>query len=92
VPYSSTHATAEWIEETPLLLGTNAGLAALPSLANPNFDLGSTNGSSANLKSSEEIQLVDSGGHVIGSPSAPDSDTDGFGARTWSTSCTAPGS
>jgi hypothetical protein len=24
--------TAEWIEETPLLLGTNAGFAALPNL------------------------------------------------------------
>lgn len=27
VPYASTHATAEWIEETPLLIGTNAGAA-----------------------------------------------------------------
>jgi len=25
VPYTSTHTTAEWIEETPLLIGTNAG-------------------------------------------------------------------
>src|SRR4051812_9092327 len=30
VPYSSTHLTAEWIEETPLLIGTDAGFAALP--------------------------------------------------------------
>src|SRR5689334_13156326 len=37
VPYSSTHGTAEWIEETPLLLGTNAGFAALPNLSNPAF-------------------------------------------------------
>src|SRR3954469_5408577 len=38
VPYSSSHLTAEWIEETPLLLGTNAGFAALPNLTSPVFD------------------------------------------------------
>ena len=27
LPYTSTHATAEWISETPLILGTGAGLA-----------------------------------------------------------------
>jgi hypothetical protein len=92
VPYSSTHATAEWIEETPLVIGTNAGFAALPNLSNPNFDLGTTNGAPANLKASEEMDLVDSNGAVIGAPSAPDSDTDGFGACAWATSCSAPGS
>jgi hypothetical protein len=92
VPYSSTHATAEWIEETPLLIGTNAGFAALPNLTNPNFDLGTTNGAPAGLKSSEQMDLVNSSGGVIGAPSAPDSDTDGFGACTWATSCSAPGS
>ena len=34
-PTRSTHPTAEWIEETPLLFGTNAGFAALPNLTNP---------------------------------------------------------
>lgn len=92
VPYSSTHATAEWIEETPLLIGTNAGFAALPNLTSPNFDLGTTNGASANLKSSEQMDLINSSGSVIGAPSAPDSDADGFGACTWATSCSAPGS
>jgi len=92
VPYSSTHATAEWIEETPLILGTNAGFAALPNLTSPAFDLATTNGQPANLKSSEEMQLVDSSGKVIGSPSAPDSDADGFNACTWSGTCTAPSS
>jgi hypothetical protein len=90
VPYSSTHATAEWIEETPLILGTNAGFAALPNLTSPAFDLATTNGAPANLKSSEEMQLIDSGGKVIGSPSAPDPDADGFNACTWSGTCTAP--
>jgi hypothetical protein len=92
VPYSSTHATAEWIEETPLEIGTNAGFAALPNLSNPGFDLGSTNGTAVKLAPSEELQLIDSGGKVIGTPSAPDSDADGFGACTWATTCTAPSS
>jgi hypothetical protein len=92
VPYSSTHGSAEWIEETPLLIGTNAGFAALPNLTNPNFDLGTVNGANAGLKASEELDLTDSSGKVIGAPSAPDSDADGFGACAWATSCAAPGS
>jgi hypothetical protein len=92
VPYPSTHATAEWIEETPLEIGTSAGLAALPNLSDPAFDLGTTNGHPANLKPSEQIQLIDSSGHVIGAPSSPDSDLDGFGDCAWSTSCSPPSS
>jgi hypothetical protein len=92
VPYPSTHATAEWIEETPLEIGTNAGFAALPNLSNPGFDLGTTNGSAAGLKASEELDLVDSSNNVSGAPSAPDSDLDGFGACTWATTCAAPSS
>ncbi|HEX6458140.1 MAG TPA: G1 family glutamic endopeptidase [Thermoleophilaceae bacterium] len=88
VPYASTHATAEWIEETPLTIGTSgAGLAALPNLTNVPFTNATTNGANANLKSSEEIQLVDSNGKVIGTPSAPNSTADGFTACAWATSC-----
>jgi len=90
VPYSSTHATAEWIEETPLILGTNAGFAALPNLTSPAFDLATVNGHPANLTASEQMYLIDSNSNVIGSPSAPDSDADGFNACTWATSCSAP--
>jgi hypothetical protein len=92
VPYTSTHATAEWIEETPLIIGTGAGFAALPNLNSPAFDLATTNGAPASLKASEEMQLIDSSGNVIGAPSAPDPDTDGFNACTWAGTCTAPGS
>jgi len=92
VPYSSTHATAEWIEETPLEIGTNAGFASLPNLTDPNFDLGTVNGAPAALKSSEQMDLIDSTGKVIGTPSAPDSDSDGFGACAWATGCSAPSS
>jgi hypothetical protein len=87
VPYPSTHTTAEWIEETPLLIGTNAGFAALPNLSNPAFGSATTNGQPANLKASEELDLTDSNGHVIGAPSAPNATADGFDACTWATSC-----
>ena len=91
VPYPSTHASAEWIEETPLVFGTGgAGLASLPNLTNPRFDSATTNGAPAGLKSSEQVQLTDSSGAVIGSPSAPDAQADGFSACTWATSCATP--
>ena len=92
VPYTSTSLTAEWIEETPLVLGTNAGFAALPNLTSPVFDLATVNGAPAQLTSSEQMQLIDSNSNVIGTPSAPDSDADGFNACTWATSCAAPSS
>ena len=87
VPYSSTHATAEWIEETPLLIGTDAGFAALPNLTKPAFSAAKTNGANAGLVSSEEMQLIDSSGKVIGAPSAPNATADGFSACTWASSC-----
>jgi len=87
VPYASTHATAEWIEETPLEIGTNAGFAALPNLTNPAFSSGTVNGSAVKLTPSEEMQLIDSGGNVIGTPSAPNAAGSGFDACTWATSC-----
>ncbi|HMC07006.1 MAG TPA: G1 family glutamic endopeptidase [Solirubrobacterales bacterium] len=92
VPYPSTHATAEWIEETPLIIGTGAGLAPLPNLTNTAFDLGTVNGAPVQLKPSEEIQLTDQSNKVIGTPSAPDSDVDGFGLCAWATACAVPGS
>jgi hypothetical protein len=87
VPYTSTHATAEWIEETPLLIGTDAGFAALPNLSNPAFTSATTNGSNANLQPSEALDLVDSNNKVIGSVSAPNSTHNGFNACTWTASC-----
>jgi hypothetical protein len=87
VPYTSTHTTAEWIEETPLLIGTNAGFASLPNLSNPAFGSATTNGQPAGLGTSEELDLTDSGGNVIGTPSAPNATADGFNACTWATSC-----
>ena len=87
VPYSSSHATAEWIEETPLEIGTNAGFAALPNLSNPGWTSATVNGTSAGLKSSEEMDLIDSSGGVIGAPSAPNSTANGFDECTWASTC-----
>ena len=87
VPYSSTHATAEWIEEKPLEIGTNAGFAPLPNLSRISFDHATTNAASAGLKASEKIQLIDGNGRVIGTPSAPDAQRDGFAVCAWATSC-----
>ncbi|HWE15350.1 MAG TPA: G1 family glutamic endopeptidase [Solirubrobacteraceae bacterium] len=87
VPYPSTHGTAEWIEETPLEIGTNAGFAALPNLTNPAFSSGTVNGSAVKLSTSEEMDLIDSSGKVIGAPSAPNSAGSGFDACSWASTC-----
>jgi peptidase A4-like protein len=87
VPYSSTHATAEWIEETPLLIGTNAGFASLPNLTNPAWASATVNGAPPGLKASEAMDLIDSNGNVIGAPSAPNSNGNGFDECTWASTC-----
>jgi hypothetical protein len=87
VPYTSTQTTAEWIEETPLEIGTDAGFAALPNLSNPAWNGLTVNGANPSLNTSEEMDLIDSGGNVIGAPSAPNATTNGFDECTWATSC-----
>jgi hypothetical protein len=87
VPYSSTQDTAEWIEETPLVLGTNAGFAALPKLTTAPFTSAQTNGAPAGLVVPEELDLVDSSGKVIGAPSAPKSSGTAFDACAWAATC-----
>ena len=90
VPYTSTYATAEWIEETPIVVGTNAGLADLPRLSRTTFDRARVNGASARLKAAERILLTTASGKVIGTPSAPDPQHNGFALCAWATSCRAP--
>jgi hypothetical protein len=91
VPYSSTHLTAEWIQEAPTIIGSSgANVGTMPNLAGANFDLATANNAPAGLSPSEEIQLVNSSGTVESTPSAPDSDTDGFNDCTYSSVCAAP--
>lgn len=89
VPYTSTYATAEWIEETPIVVGTNAGLADLPRLSRTTFDRAKVNGAAAGLKSSERIVLT-AKNKVIGTPSSPNPQRDGFAVCAWATKCRAP--
>jgi Peptidase A4 family len=89
VPYVSTHATAEWIEETPLGIGTGGvGLSAMPNLSVVRFDHATLNGGPAHFKAAEQIHLVQ--GKAVATPSKPDPDHDGFNVCTYRTTCPAP--
>jgi hypothetical protein len=93
VSYSSSHATAEWIEETPTVINSNgAALAKLPNLTRVHFDNATINGASANLSSNERIELVNSNRKVIADPSAPGPQNNSFNDCTYSTGCPAPSS
>ena len=70
-----------------LEIGTDAGFASLPNLTNPAFTSATTNGASAGLKASEELDLTDSNGNVIGAPSAPNSTGNGFDDCAWAAEC-----
>src|SRR3954469_20856777 len=91
VPYPSTYATAEWIGEPPLTFGTSgAGLSSLPNLGTVHFTGSAVNGANAALNPAEEMQLVDSNGNPIATPSAPSASKDAFNDCTWATTCGAP--
>jgi hypothetical protein len=91
VPYTSTHSTAEWIEETPLTFGSDGvGEASLPNLSETQFTNATVNGAPAHLTSGEEIQLIDSSGSVIGTPSAPFGGGTGFADCAWAKQCAVP--
>jgi hypothetical protein len=90
-PYPSTMDSAEWIEETPTEIGASgAGLASLPNLSSPDWTNTEINGGPANLKDSEQMDLTDSNGNIIGVPSDPGSDQNSFNECTWASVCTAP--
>lgn len=91
VPYPSTQLTAEWIEETPVEVGTSgAGIAALPNLSTVSFTGATVNGSPADLQADQAIQLTDSTGTPIATPSAPGSGNASFNDCTYASTCAAP--
>jgi hypothetical protein len=92
VPYSSTHATAEWIEETPVVIDDsgNVTIGPLPNLSHMRFNRGTTDGTSAGLVKAEAIQLVDVDGTALATPSKPDPAADGFRDCTYSARSRAP--
>lgn len=89
--YVSSMNTAEWIEETPLEIGTGGtGLAAMPNLGTVRFTHASLNGASPRLRPVDEIRLVTSGGRVVATPSAPGPALASFNDCIWKTTCAAP--
>ena len=91
IPYPSDYTTAEFIEETPLSVGTSGtGLTNLPNLGSVGFTSASVNGKGAGLVPADEMQLIDSNGNVIATPSAPDATGTAFNDCTWATACAAP--
>jgi hypothetical protein len=90
IPYSSTHSTAEWIEETPLSFGSGGvGETSLPQLTATRFSAASLNGAPAHLSAGEAVLLVDGSGAVIGAPSSPDGSATAFTDCAWANACSA---
>ena len=93
VPYTSTHATAEWIEETPVVFGSNGvQVGPLPNLGTVSFSGATVNGTPAALNPAEAMQLVDFNNTVLATPSNPGSSGTSFNDCTYATSCGAPAS
>lgn len=90
-PYPSTMGSAEWINETPLQIGTSGtGLSAMPKLSTVHFSGATANGAPANLSGSEAMQLVSGNGQVLATPSDPSASKTAFNDCTYATSCAAP--
>ena len=89
-PYSSTEDTAEWIEETPLEIGTGGtGVATMPNLSTVSFINASYNGINPKFQAVDEMQL-DNDNVIEATPSAPGSSLNNFNDCTWAASCSAP--
>lgn len=90
IPYSSTFLTAEWIHEAVTVNGT---VATLPITSNAHFDNGLANGLTIGTAGGpQSIQMVDGNGNPIATPSALDSDGDGFAVADGGTAPSPPGS
>ncbi len=87
-PYSSSELTAEWIVETPVVVGTGGtGVAYLPDLGDVHFSHAQVNGSNAGLVPADAIQLVDSSSQPIATPSNPNAKGNGFFDCTYASTC-----
>jgi Peptidase A4 family len=90
-PYTSSMDTAEWIEETPLIIGTGGtGVAAMPSLGTVHFTSAALNKANPGFQTIDEIQLTASNGTVIATPSGPGPALTSFNDCIWKTTCAAP--
>jgi hypothetical protein len=90
-PYSSSMDTAEWIEETPLEIGTGGtALAAMPDLGTVRFTSATLNSANPHFQGIDQMQLASSSGAVIATPSAPGPALNDFNDCVWQTTCAAP--
>jgi hypothetical protein len=87
--YPSTHATVEWIVETPLIIGTDGtGVAAMPNLTKETFSSAGVNGANPRLTTAEQIVLEDGNGQRLATPSRP-SGGNRFSVCTYTKTCAA---
>ena len=87
--YNGHGTSAEWIEEAPSVGGHVATLAKYSSP--DTFDPGTANGGNPRLTAADGGVMIQRN-HQVSTPSAPDSDTDGFNMAYGSTAPAAPGS
>lgn len=88
--YSSSELTAEWIVETPVVVGTGGtGVAKLPDLGKVHFTNAEVNGTNAGLVPADAMQLINSKSKPISTPSNPNAKGNGFFVCTWASTCSA---
>jgi len=88
------HASYSACWETPVVIDNSGKVSVgpMPNLSTVDFDLSLANGAPAGLTAAEEVQLIDSTGAALATPSAPDADTDGFNVCTCASLCGVPAS
>jgi len=78
-PYTAAGATAEWVQEAPLSVGSDgAGQTTLSDYGRVAFDSLSVNGANPALSAAERVVMVDADGEIISNPSAPAAGGDAF--------------
>jgi hypothetical protein len=87
--YSGPGASAEWIEEAPTVGGR---VATLAHYGQTTFDQGSVNGVGPNLIASQDAGIMIQKRVQVSTPSAPDSEADGFAIAYGSTAPAVPAS
>ncbi len=84
--YTGPQTSAEWIEEAPSVGGH---IATLANYGKATFDPGTANGADPGLTAADGGVMIQRNAQVS-TPSAPDSDTDGFNVQYGSTAPTPP--
>jgi len=88
--YPSDESTAEWIVETPVVVGGGGtGVANLPNLGKVKFTNAQVNGGPAGLVAADAIQLVDSNNKPLATPSKPTAGGTAFVDCTYASTCKA---